>query len=202
MEYKENIDWGSLRFVRESFGWTQEDLADELRVAVSTLSRWERKKTKAPLIAGLSRKTNRRFSYLDAMLDEDMTRAIRESDKFGALFHGEDLFTVAISQGTIRDYPLVRASLGFPIQGLLRGETKRVYYENKDKFDAAIRMGHTSAVWHAPIPRSKEPLGIVTHGKRLYINFLGQGLIHVEGRNLTEEDGSPDQGWIRFESNA
>ena len=54
----------SLTEIRQSFGFSQEELAQKMGKDVSTISRWERGKTKEPLLSPLVHATNRKYQYI------------------------------------------------------------------------------------------------------------------------------------------
>lgn len=178
----------SLGQIRETFGWTQVDLADELKVSVATLSRWERKKTKQPAIAGVSRHVNRRLSYVLAMTDPHLLGSFDEEQGFAGLLHGTDFMAVKASHGALSKNVLLRAVIGFSVVPLLRGQTKRFFQEIQPEMQQAVRAGNASLSWWSPVSRDQTPLGLIQTGMDLHLNFLSCGLIHLTGRVLSDEE--------------
>ena len=183
-----NTDPLSLAEIRKSFGWTQEDIADHLNVAVSTVSRWERSKTKQPQIAGVSRLTNRRLSYLLAMVDNEFILDVEGSEGFDAIFHGKDLFFVAASKKGMSKKPVLRQIIGFPIVPLLVGEGKRVFNENVELFIKAVEECNCSLWWWAPVQNRLSTMGLMNQGLELVANFMPGSVIHMQGRLLDPEE--------------
>lgn len=76
-----------LREMRLSFGWSQERLAEALEVDVSTISRWERNKTKPALATGprigrllkhvAARSGTRALVYGNAMIPESLLTEVK-----------------------------------------------------------------------------------------------------------------------------
>lgn len=180
----------TLSGIRRSFGWTQEDLADELGVAVSTLSRWERKKTAEPVLAAISRKTNRRWQYVNAMVPDDVIAANRAAPGISCILHGEDFMVLDVCDELRAKNRLTAAVVGFPASGLVRGETKRVVMDKWDEIRLAIGSGKASATWWAPIPPSDPKVGIIKHGVSALIEFLPGEVIVLTGRPLSDAESA------------
>lgn len=184
---------GNLSEIRSSFGCTQEELAGSLGVSVSTISRWERRKTAEPMIAGISRKTNRRLSYLRELVSRDILYSIEESGGVAALFHGKDLMLVAVSSFAMMKYPMLKAVIGFPVAPFLMGETRRLFHSNEGQIKEMALSSEKCASAYAP----PGPMGIVRDGWTMALTAMGCGLIHVSAEiHPTPERG--DIGWIQF----
>ncbi|WP_407494869.1 helix-turn-helix domain-containing protein [Pseudooceanicola sp. MF1-13] len=171
-----------LRGIRQQFGWSQDELADALSIAKSTLVRWEN--TQRPLAErAISRHhPNRALSYLLAMVDEDILSNIRESDGLGGLFYGEDYRLVALTSGMVRRYPLTRAVVGFSSLPFVRGRAAQFVTENIDKIRQIPSVPGSGAVWRIP----KDFSMIVQDGWTISFNAIGNQLVLADVEVMKE----------------
>lgn len=148
----------SLKNIRRSFGWTQEDLADALKVSVSSLSKWERGRTKQPLIASATRVTNRRLRYLQAMIPEETKDYVNSSPREKGLLHGEDLFVVCVSEGLAKHSPIIRSLIGMSCLPFLKADVKQQLLQNRLEVQEAFRRPGSIATLHSSRDRGKKTL--------------------------------------------
>ena len=173
-----------LSTIRANFGFSQEQLAEKMGKDVSTISRWERGKTREPLLAPLVNVTNRKYQYVKHMLSSDVVEHVTSSPDISALFYGHDLMIVAIGKEALRRYPLLRATYGFSVVSYFKGEARQVYEENLENMRRAFDTPGSSAICYAP-PRSGL---IIKDGLIIDFGFVGQNLVHADARLMTEQE--------------
>lgn len=178
----------SLRTIREDLGWSQADLAHRIGVSLSTLSRWERGRTKEPLISAVVRKTNRRLHYLLAMSGDSLIKQVEESPTYTSLHHGDDMMLVACSKKYMQDYPGLSMLIGFPIANILLGKAKRHYNENLELMQKALCSPGSTAAW---VTEDISTAGFMLRGKTMHIMVVGPKLVLSEGRDTMPEDLPP-----------
>lgn len=185
VSYMEQNETLSLRQIREDFGWTQQDLAHRIGVSLSTLIRWEKRRTKEPFISAVTRKTNRRLHYLLAMVDPDVIRRVEEADSYMTLHHGEDLLAVACSKKYIAHYPALAMVLGFPTAPLIMGTARRQYFDNMDTIRKGLRLPGSAGYWvteDAGVP------SVMGRGKAMTLQVIAPSLVLVDGRDTVPAD--------------
>lgn len=176
--------YDSLSQIRASFGFSQEQLAEKMQKDVSTISRWERGKTREPLLAPLVNVTNRKYQYVKHMMDPNLQDSVVNSSSITGLFYGSAFMIMAMSKGTLNRYPLLRAAYGFQAASYFRSEGKRLYNENIDNLNKALSLPGSSAVCKSP---SNSAI-VITQALTINFNFVGHGLVHGEAIVMSEEE--------------
>jgi transcriptional regulator with XRE-family HTH domain len=132
-----------LREMRRSFGWSQQTLAEGLGVDVSTISRWERSKTKPALVNGprigkllkhvAARSGTRALLYGHAMIPEHLLTEVRVSPSFRALLYGKSGVFIEVSDHYRRSSMLPNIIIGFPLLDLMSGQGREHYLKHVDR---------------------------------------------------------------------
>ncbi|MEN0040516.1 MAG: helix-turn-helix transcriptional regulator [Pseudomonadota bacterium] len=190
----EQIDY-SLAQIRRSFGFSQEELADRMGRTVSTLSRWERSKTKEPLLSPLVHTANRAYQYVKHMIDPELLRHVESDNGLSGLYYGNEFMIISYSKGNLKRFPLLRATYGFKGAGYLKGAGKRLYDENMDNLNRALATPGSLAVCHTPGQSGI----IVTEPFRIEFHFIGNNLAHAISQELaTDADIGNPEGSIEY----
>lgn len=148
------MDGEELRDMRRSFGWSQERLAEALEVDVSTISRWERNKTKPALSSGphigrllkhvAARTGTRALVYGNAMIPEALLTEVKYSPTFRALLYGKTGIFLQASDYYRQRSMLPSIIIGFPLLDLMTSPGREYYLDNVDRmFEAGNRNPHT-----------------------------------------------------------
>lgn len=139
-----------LREMRQSFGWSQEKLADALGVDVSTISRWERNRTKPGLTHGprigrlfrhlAARSGTRALLYGHAMLPEALVTEVKISPSFRSLLYGKSGIFIEVSDYYRQRSFLPAIIIGFPLLDLMTEPGRSFYLKHVDMmFDIGNR---------------------------------------------------------------
>lgn len=174
----------SLSEIRACFGFSQEQLAEKMKKDVSTISRWERGKTREPILAPIINVTNRKYQYVKHMMDPNIADSVVDKDSISGIFYGRNFMIMAMSKGTLTHYPLLRAAYGFPAASYFRNEGRRIYLEKMDELDKALSLPGSSAVCEVP---AKSGI-VITQALKINFEFVGHRLVHGEARIMTEEE--------------
>lgn len=143
-----------LRDMRRSFGWSQEQLADTLGVDVSTISRWERSKTRPALANGprigkllrhvAARTGTRALLYGHAMIPDALLTEVKVSPSFRALLYGKTGVFIQVSDYYRQRSLLPAIIIGFPLLDLMTGVGREFYLRNVDMmFDVGNKNPNT-----------------------------------------------------------
>jgi|LNFM01.1.fsa_nt_gb transcriptional regulator with XRE-family HTH domain len=143
-----------LREMRLSFEWSQERLAEALEVDVSTISRWERNKTKPALASGprigrllkhvAARTGTRALVYGNAMIPESLLTEVKYSPTFRALLYGKTGIFLQASDYYRKRSMLPSIIVGFPLLDLMTSPGRDYYLQHVDMmFDIGNRNPHT-----------------------------------------------------------
>ena len=137
------MEGDALRDMRRSFGWSQERLAEALGVDVTTISRWERNKTKPSLASGprigkllrhvAVRSGTRPLLYGHAMIPEPLLTDVKYSPTFRALLYGKTGIFIQVSDYYRQRSLLPAIIVGFPLLDLMTSPGKEFYLANVDK---------------------------------------------------------------------
>lgn len=176
----------SLTEIRQSFGFSQEELAQKMGKDVSTISRWERGKTKEPLLSPLVHATNRKYQYIKHMIDPELFAHVENDEGLSGLYYGNEYFIICYSKGNLRRFPLLRATYGFTGASYLKGEGKRLYDENMDNLNRALLTPGSLAVSYTPASSGI----IVTEPFCVEFHFLGQNLVQGISRQLDADEAA------------
>lgn len=136
--------------MRRSFGWSQEQLADKLGVDVTTISRWERNKTKPALASGprigkllrhvAARSGTRALLYGQAMIPEALLADVKYSPSFRSLLYGKTGIFIQVSDYYRERSLLPSIIIGFPLLDLMTSPGREFYLEHVDMmFDVGNR---------------------------------------------------------------
>lgn len=148
------MDGGELREMRRSFGWSQEMLAEALGVDVSTISRWERSKTKPSLAHGprigrllkhvAARSGTRALLYGHALIPEWLLTEVKVSPTFRALLYGKTGIFIQASDYYRQRSMLPSLMTGFPLLDLMTEPGRSFYLQHVDKmFEIGNRSSAT-----------------------------------------------------------
>ena len=143
-----------LREMRRSFGWSQERLAEALEVDVSTISRWERNKTRPALASGprigrllkhvAARTGTRALVYGNAMIPESLLTEVKYSPTFRSLLYGKTGVFLQASDYYRKRSMLPSIIVGFPLLDLMTSPGREYYLQHVDMmFEAGNRSPHT-----------------------------------------------------------
>ena len=131
-----------LRDMRRTFGWSQERLAEVLGVDVTTISRWERTKSKPALASGprigrllkhvASRSGTRALLYGHAMIPESLLTEVKFSPSFRALLYGKSGVFIQVSDYYRQRSILPSIVIGFPLLDLMTGQGREFYLKHVD----------------------------------------------------------------------
>lgn len=144
------MDGIELRDMRRSFGWSQERLAEALGVDVTTVSRWERNKTKPALATGprigrllkhvAARSGTRALLYGHAMIPDALLTEVKVSPSYRALLYGKSGVFIQVSDYYRQRSLLPSIIIGFPLLDLMTGQGREFYLRNVDMmFDVGGR---------------------------------------------------------------
>jgi len=176
----------NLADIRKSFGFSQEELAEKMNKDVSTISRWERGKTQEPFLSPLINVANRKYQYVKHMMNPDIAEHVRNNDEMCGLYYGNEFMIMALSKGTLKRYPLLRAAYGFNGVSYFKGEGKRLHEENRDNLKRALITPGSFAYCEVP-----ESSGIVvTEPLTVEFNFIGQRLVYTVSRIMPPEQAA------------
>ncbi|MEM0900464.1 MAG: helix-turn-helix transcriptional regulator [Pseudomonadota bacterium] len=170
--------------IRMSFGFSQEQLAERMGKDVSTISRWERGKTKAPLLSPMVHSANRPYQYIRHMIEPELMAHVEADEGLSGLYYGNEFMIICYSRGNLRKFPLLRASYGFKGAGYLKGEGKRLYDKNMDNLNRALSTPGSFAVCRTP----RQSGIIVTQAFHIEFSFIGNNLIQAVSREMTDEE--------------
>ena len=176
----------SLSEIRQSFGFSQEELAEKMGKDVSTISRWEREKTKPPVLAPLMPTMSRPYQYISSMIDPELLNHVENHVDRVSICYGSDFMVIIHSKGNLRRYPFLRATYGFSGANYFKREGKRLYNENMDNLNRALKTPGSVAICHTPAQSAI----IAPEAHRLELHFLGQNLIKVITREMSSEEAS------------
>lgn len=151
---EETMNGDELRVMRHDFGWTQERLAEALGVDVTTISRWERNKTKPALAHGprigkllrhvAARSGTRALLYGHAMIPDSLLTEVRYSPTFRSLLYGKSGVFIQVSDYYRERSMLPSIIVGFPLVDLMTSPGREFYLANVDRmFDLGNRNPHT-----------------------------------------------------------
>ena len=136
------MDGGELREMRRGFGWSQERLAEALGVDVTTVSRWERNKTKPALATGprigrlmkhiAARSGTRALLYGHAMIPDSLLTEVKISPTYRSLLYGKSGVFIQVSDYYRQRSLLPSIIIGFPLLDLMTGPGRSFYLENVD----------------------------------------------------------------------
>jgi transcriptional regulator with XRE-family HTH domain len=143
-----------LREMRRNFGWSQEQLAETLGVDVTTISRWERNKTRPALAQGprigkllrhvAARSGTRALLYGNAMIPDALLTEVKYSPSFRSLLYGKTGIFIQVSDYYRQRSMLPSIIIGFPLLDLMTSPGREHYLENVDRmFEAGNRSPHT-----------------------------------------------------------
>lgn len=143
-----------LRQMRRTFGWSQERLAEALGVDVSTISRWERDKTRPALVHGprigrllrhvAARSGTRALLYGNAMIPERLLTEVKYSPTFRSLLYGKTGIFIQTSDFYRQNSMLPSIIIGFPLLDLMTGPGRDYYLANVDRmFEIGNRNADT-----------------------------------------------------------
>lgn len=185
----------NLAEIRKSFGFSQEQLAERMNKDVSTISRWERGKTREPIISPLIQTANRKYQYIRHMVDPELMAHVHADDGFSGLYYGSEMMIICVSKGKLRKYPFLRATYGFEAASYFKGEGKRLLEENIELHNRALLTPGSTALCFVPGNSSiliKEPF-------RIEFNFISKNLIYAVSKMLSAEEASAHQvGTIEY----
>lgn len=170
--------------IRKSFGLSQEELAERIGKDVSTISRWERGKTREPLLSPLINVANRKYQYVKNMVDPVLLESVYNDDEFSGIYYGMKLMIICMSRGKLKRYPFLRATYGFEAVTYFRGEGRRLYNDNIENMQRGLVTPGSSAIVHVPGNSSiliKEPF-------RIEFNYLGRSVVYATSRPMNEEE--------------
>jgi len=174
----------NLADIRKSFGISQEQLSERMDKDVSTISRWERGKTREPIISPLIQTANRKYQYIRHMVDPELMAHVHADNGFSGLYYGVEMMIICVSKGKLKKYPFLRATYGFEAASYFKGEGKRLLEENMELHSRALVTPGSSALCFVPGNSSiliKEPF-------RIEFNFISNNLIYAISRPLTAEE--------------
>jgi transcriptional regulator with XRE-family HTH domain len=129
--------------MRRGFGWSQERLAERLGVDVTTISRWERNKTKPALAQGprigkllrhvAARSGTRALLYGNAMIPDALLTEVKYSPTFRSLLYGKSGVFIQVSDYYRQRSMLPSIIIGFPLLDLMTSPGREFYLENVDR---------------------------------------------------------------------
>ncbi|MCG7573177.1 helix-turn-helix domain-containing protein [Phaeobacter sp. CNT1-3] len=180
----------ALSNIRNTFGWSQDELADALKISPSTLSRWERSPKVLNHLAVSRRHPNRTLAYLRAMIEPSILDGVMESNRIGGLFYGENYVLVAVTQGMARRYHLTNAAVGFPAMPFVRGVAAKVIEQHIDQIRSVAKTPGAGAIWRIPADLSM----IVKDGWTISFNAIGQGLVSADVELMREDEAHLHEG--------
>ncbi|MCG7494237.1 helix-turn-helix domain-containing protein [Thalassobius sp. Cn5-15] len=183
-------DGHALAKIRRGFGWSQDELADALRISPSTLSRWERAPKMMNHLVVSRRHPNRTLAYLRAMVEPAILDGVMGSDRIGGLFYGESYILVAISQGMAQRYHLTGAAVGFPAMPFVRGVAARAIHNHIDQIRAVSRTPGSGAIWRIPSDLSM----IVKDGWTISFNAIGGNMVSADVELMRPEEAHLHEG--------
>ena len=175
-----------LATIRKSFGFSQEQLAEKMNKDVSTISRWERGKTKEPFLSPVINVANRKYQYVKHMMNPDIAEYVQSNDEMCGLYYGVEYMIMALSKGTLKRYPLLRAAYGFNGASYFKGEGKRLHLENKENLKRALSTPGSHA--YCEVPRNSGI--VVTEPLTVDFNFVGQQLVYTVSRFMEPEQAA------------
>lgn len=136
------MDGVELREMRRSFGWSQERLAEALGVDVTTVSRWERNKTKPALATGprigrllkhvAARSGTRALLYGHAMIPDALLTEVKISPTYRSLLYGKSGVFIQVSDYYKQRSLLPSIIIGFPLLDLMTNPGREFYLRNVD----------------------------------------------------------------------
>lgn len=176
----------TLAEIRKSFGFSQEELAEKMNKDVSTISRWERGKTREPFLSPLVNVANRKYQYVKHMMNPDIAEYVRNNDEMCGLYYGDEYMIMALSKGTLNRYPLLRAAYGFNGSSYFKGEGKRLYEENFHHLKRALSTPGSFAYCEVP----QDSGIVVTEALTVEFNFIGQQLVYTVSRFMPPEQAA------------
>jgi len=162
---------------------------------VSTISRWERGKTREPIISPLIQVANRKYQYVRHMVDAELMAHVHADKGFSGLYYGAEMMIICVSQGKLKKYPFLRATYGFEAASYFKGEGKLLFEENSHNHNRALVTPGSSAVCVVPGNSSiliKEPF-------RIEFNFISKNMIYAVSTPLNvEEAAEHPAAWIEY----
>lgn len=136
------MDGTELRDMRRNFGWSQERLAEALGVDVTTVSRWERNKTKPALANGprigrllkhvAVRSGTRALLYGHAMIPDGLLTEVKVSPTFRSLLYGKSGVFIQVSDYYRQRSLLPSIIIGFPLLDLMTNPGREFYLRHVD----------------------------------------------------------------------
>jgi len=174
----------NLAEIRKSFGFSQEDLADRLGKDVSTISRWEREKSREPLISPLIHSANRKFQYIRNMIDPELIEHVEKQEGLCGLYYGSEFMIICLSRGNLKKYPFLRIAYGYNGASYFKGEGKRLQEENMHNLERALVTPGSFARCYVPGNSGI----IVTDPLKMDFNFIGQSIISTISHVMTPDE--------------
>lgn len=119
-----------LGVLRASLGWSQEAMAAQLGVSVSTISKWERAHVPElnPFLrtvwATISRYSSRLHRYAHVVLPPQYIAQVRADTKERSLYIGPEAVIIAMSEQTKRNWGIYRYHEGLSAAAFMDKDTK------------------------------------------------------------------------------
>ena len=181
-----------LRALRTSFGWSQESLAEQLGVDVTTVSRWERGKTREPITGTIieaigrnvfSGRSTRLAAYAETVIPAGLKFAVDEHPGLRFLFLSDELVMIRASREAVRAYPLMHTVMGVPFEKFMAERYKREYERAKSlprdgliAIKCYIHYDASVLKWHPVCYREYLISQTMPH------------ILDVSGRNISKEE--------------
>lgn len=192
-----------LRDMRRSFGWSQERLADALGVDVSTISRWERSKTKPALAHGprigrllrhvAARTGTRALLYGHAMIPQALLTEVKVSPTFRALLYGKTGIFIQVSDYYRQRSMLPSIIIGFPLLDLMTNPGRDFYLKHVDMmFEVGNR--NPNALFRIVTNSTMKWLGGQEEYREYVIKFPVQNVMDQTFRPIPREEFEARRG--------
>lgn len=197
------MDGEQLRDMRRSFGWSQERLAEALGVDVTTISRWERNKTRPALAHGprigrilrhvAARSGTRALLYGNALIPDWLLTEVKYSPSFRALLYGKTGIFIQASDYYRQRSMLPSIIIGFPLLDLMTGPGREFYLKHVDTmFEVGNR--NPNAIFRVVTNSAMKWLGNQEEFREYVIKFPIPNVMDQTFRPIPREDYEARKG--------